>query len=147
MKLAFGVIDIMYAFSYGEDTVDPTITTGDVAEILEEKYGIMSCFFEMYEEQINAIIIDTITDAFTDAFDGLPVDLPTLLTASLPEIHVLFEEFILTKKMDGKVDGVPTKRSIDGINHRKKLRSIDPYRPSFLDSRLYMSSFRAELSE
>jgi hypothetical protein len=146
-NLVFGVVDIPYGFAYGEDTENPDMTTGDVADFLEADYAIMQNFFKKYEAEILELISNYSIDILNDILNGTPIKIESAISSALPEIRNLFEKFILEKEMDYLVSGVPTKRSKKGIIHRKKKVYYEPYRPSFLDSRMYMSSFRAYIDD
>jgi hypothetical protein len=121
-------------------------TTGDVAQWLEDKYGVMQAFFDSEEN----VIAKAVTDAMEDAFDflvqtGKP---PARLfpAEGLPDVQRAFNAFIDLKKMDYLNPGVPTKASLDGVNSRLKTRH-GPVRPSFKDSGLFESTFRAWIDE
>jgi hypothetical protein len=146
--LIFGVLDIEYGFAYGEDTIDPNITTGDVATELEFKYRIFQTFYEMYKQEIKQIIEESIAGfVLMVSRRGLKQD----KRISLSRVKPLFHDFLDNKRMDGLVDGVPTERSLQGISHRKKKRVIKTKkgvvvpRPSFEDSLLYRNSFKCWL--
>jgi hypothetical protein len=148
VKLIFGVLDIEYGFAYGEDTIDPNITTGQVATELEFRYEVLKTFYELHEKEIREIIEETIQGFIVFVGQtGLKKDKRIYLDRITP----LFHSFLDNQEMDGIVDGVPTKRSLDGITHRRKKRVIKTKkgkvipRPSFEDSLLYRNSFKCWL--
>lgn len=138
-KLVLGVINNPYGHSHGADRrANANTTTGEVAQILENKYHIMQHFYDLHEREINSSILQSVTHILNEALMGSPVN-----TAGLDDIDNLkpiFEKMILTKELDGVADGVPTQASLSVVNHRKKKGES---RPSFLDTRLYMQSFKA----
>ena len=116
-------------------------TTGDVAEILEDYYHIMEVFWELYAEQF----METLEEAAQGAFETLMMGggaQDNAFAAATSEIEERFLRFISEKEMDKLgVPGVPTAASLKGVNTRFKKR-LDPGRPSFKDTGLYMNSFR-----
>jgi hypothetical protein len=145
-KLALGVIDIPYGHAYGEDTVDPNITTFEVAAKLEKRYKIMSTFYQAHKVEINQDIADAYGVMVKNIFKGRPLGKMQALGQATTRIPAMFHKFIDTRQMDGQ-PGVPTQRSIDGITHRKKKRYVEPGRPSFRDSMLYRNSMKAWITE
>lgn len=122
-----------------------SITTGDVAEILEAKYHIMESFYELYQEDIGdrivkslAARIETIQQGGYEGYDE-----PFLSATSWIEDR--FKRFLSEKTIETLgIPGVPTKAALAGVSQRFK----HPYaargpRPSFIDTGLYQSSFKA----
>jgi hypothetical protein len=114
-------------------------TVGQVAEELEKKYGIVEAFYGMEE--------DFIVDSFEKAMiDGLAWGMnggswDYVLDTS--QLEGKFRRAITSRKFDG-LRGVPTRAARMGVSHLR----ADPYRPSaerpsFMDTSLYMRSFRA----
>jgi hypothetical protein len=116
-------------------------TTGEVAEILEEYYGIMQAFYDLHENDIADIIDDSVTASLEAELEGNAEVDP--YAAACPAIQALFRQFIDNKEMDGVIAGVPTKSAILGISHRFGSRVRITGRPSFQDTGLYEESFRA----
>jgi hypothetical protein len=131
-----GVIDMPY--SNGKST------TGDVAEILEAKYGIINYFFEQNRIKIMSELEGGVAGAFENYLVGGVVSTDPFL-AGTAEIEKMFHEFLTTKQMDHKVPGVPTRASLQGVSSRFKSRRGPP-RPSFVDTGLYENSFKAWVS-
>lgn len=115
-------------------------TTGDVASILEDKYEVMGTFAEEIGPHIADAIANSMAGAIENLMMGAPSDGDPFGTAT-GEIEQAFKLFLDQKEMDGR-DGVPTQASLDGVNHRLKIKKGDP-RPSFIDTGLYQSSFKA----
>lgn len=140
MKLHLGVLDV----PYNEEGAHGT-TTGDVAEFLEDRYGIMAYFFNMYGDRIAELMADSIAGALENMMAGAPPSQDPYAEA-MSEIHNLFSQFLFTKKMDGQ-PGVPTLRAQLGISKRfKKVNGGREPRPSFIDTGLYEASMRAWVS-
>ena len=147
MKLHLGVKDTAY--------VDhPGVTTGDVAEHLERKYGVMGHFYADDQEKIHSMLTESMNDSLIDIMNGRqPPKLDKVFNGATSEIKRDFTKFIRSKAMDGQVAGVPTKASLAGVSSRfksgnrntasrKKVRA-NPVRPSFIDTGLYLRSFVA----
>lgn len=137
LTLHLGVVDLPY--EYGKEAR----TTGDVAEILEAKYGVMETFYERHEEEITQAIENGLAGSLESILSGAPIR-NDLFASSEAKIEQSFRKFLDTKEMDGLAPGVPTQAATRGVNHRLKR----PYRrrssrPSFIDTGLYESSFKA----
>ena len=117
------------------------ITTFDVAQILEKKYGIMSVYWRVREKQNIAALEHSVAGAIESRFMGAPRVDP--LAAACQQIQSGFKDFIASKQAETVgIPGTPTKAALMGINHRKKNPRTGVRRPSFLDTGLYMASFR-----
>lgn len=124
------------------------VTTGDVANWLEDKYHPYRVFVEIHENEIGQYLVDSIEGAFDTFLQTGKVPL-SAFSAAESQIETRFREFIVNKEMDSLgYPGVPTKAALHGVSHRKK----HPYkkrapRPSFLDTGLYVSTAAAEVQE
>lgn len=159
VKLHMGVVDVPYAHSTApasgkKPPTSPgsTISTGDVAEILEARYGIMETFFDIHGQGIADEVADALRGKLEDFLLGNPnVDLSTpelLPPGELGAIEQKFRNLLDTRGLDGKVPGVPTAASLAGVSHR----FLHPYakrpsRPSFIDTGQYQNAFRAWATE
>lgn len=138
--LHLGVLDVAYS--------DGGKSTGDIAEILEEKYHVMENFFQLHESDIAQALEQSIGDKIQDMLNGAPIG-GNSMAAAMADIQTLFNRFIDSKEMDGLgYPGVPTKASLLGVNHRMK----HPYakrgpRPSFRDTGTYEGAFRSWIEE
>lgn len=150
MILHLGVVDIPYAQApkrhQRKAGTGGTQTTGDVAGWLENRYHVMEIFAEEKGEQIAAALEGSIAGALESAFMGaanLNSFDPT--GAGTSEIEDLFKTFLSSREIEKLgYPGIPTQAAQDGVNHRLK----HPYkkraaRPSFIDTGLYESSFKA----
>ena len=131
--LRLGVVDVPYS--------NGKTTTGDVAEILEDKYGIMSYFWEVNQHKIVLEIENGLNSVLENVLLGAPPPTDPFLQGAA-QIEKMFAEFLSSKQMDGKIGGVPTAASLKGISHRFKNKK-GSVRPSFIDTGLYETSFKA----
>lgn len=117
------------------------VTTGDVAQWLEDKYGIMQRFYDIHGDDIFAPALEnSLEGALESALMGQAVD---PWGPAMDKIEVGFRQFISSKEVEQVgIAGTPTKRALMGYNSRLK-RGHGPRRPSFRDSGLYMGNFKA----
>ena len=121
-------------------------TTGDVAQILEGKYHIMSIFYELNEEQIAGYFADAMAGALEDVFAGAPPQAKPYAQAE-SDIQTRFREFLDRDEMaHTATPGVPTRAARRGVNHRLKIKKGNP-RPSFIDTGAYQGAFLAWVDE
>ncbi len=123
-------------------------TTGDVAEILEDKYHVMEVFAEeVGNEKLARAVEHSIEGAIVDLVLGKDPDLVSPMATAMGEIETAFRLFLDQEEMNGVAPGVPTKASLRGVNHRLKhpFAKGNPARPSFIDTGTYQSHFRAEI--
>lgn len=139
MKLHLGVVDVPYTDS------PEALTTGDVAEILEDKYHVIEVFYEQHGEDVILPAIEgAIEGVMESMLTGAPFGSASFASAGEP-IKKAFHDFITNREMDALgYPGVPTQASLDGVNHR----FAHPYakrasRPSFRDTGAYLDSFTA----
>jgi hypothetical protein len=125
---------------------DPISTTGDVAQLLEEKYHVMEHFVQAHEADIAKALGDSMLVATENMLSGAPPsDNP--FAAGEAAIGFLFKEtFLQGKEMDRLgFPGIPTKAALAGVNPRlaHPFSKSNPARPSFVRSGLYQASFVA----
>jgi len=157
-KLVLGVIDLPYADagSYKElRTKKPkhkqegNKTTGDVAEILEDKYHVMEVFYESHVEQIGDYIVSGMEAALEAVMMGAPAGQIDAHGQATGNIDRMFKEFLANKEMESMgIPGVPTLAAQEG--HSKRFKQ--PYkkrkpRPSFIDTGLYQASFKSDVED
>lgn len=135
MILHLGVMDIPYE--------DDKVTTGDVAGYLEDRYKILQTFFDMYADTIADFMADSLAGQIENMMAGAPPNNDPFSEA-MSKTHDLFVKFLDNQEMNGK-PGVPTKRALDGISKRFKMKKGEP-RPSFIDTGAYQASMRAWVS-
>jgi hypothetical protein len=145
--LHLGVIDQPYVNSVGT-------TTGDVAEILEDKYHVMEVFFELRRQDVAAALERSIQGALDQLDMNVPVENINPFSGASGEIEAAFRHFLDSKEIESLgIPGVPTQAALDGVSHRfknprykktkggKKVKRAP--RPSFIDTGLYEASMKA----
>lgn len=126
-----------------------TKTTGDVAEILEEKYHIMEAFFDaLGADMIAKSLEQSVEDAIADIQNGAPAKGLQITLQAEQEMETAFRIFIDQQEMDGTGTSglpIPTRAARHGVNHRllHPYAKGNPARPSFRDTGLYEASFKA----
>jgi hypothetical protein len=119
------------------------ITTGDVAEILEAKYGLMAAFYRVHEADVGKAIENSLEGAMESLLMGRTTD---PWGRGMQAIQQEFRDFISSKEAENVgIPGTPTKAALRGVNHRLKRPYVgrNPRRPSFRDTGLLMASFRS----
>ena len=161
VKLVLGVVDQSYSKPGGGDE-----TTGDVAQILEDKYHVMETFFNLKQDKIAEMLADSMGEQIGMLMSGMGgrggIGGNSMVEAT-ENIQQAFRQFLDDGEMQSVVNSLSASESAyymgstgglsgagsRGINHRKK----NPYakgnaaRPAFIDTGLYQTSFRAWLEE
>ena len=141
--LHLGVTEIPYAGRPGKGKT--VTTTQDVAEILEGKYHIFEHFYEIHHNEISSLIEFAVAGATETLMMGGRASLDAALGAAASRIEDMFRKMLDEKELDKLgYPGIPTGAALKGVSHRFG----HPYarrgpRPSFVDSGLYQSSFKA----
>lgn len=155
ITLHLGVIDIPYAYDQeGERKtkkragkkkrkVTKSITTGEVADILEDKYHVMETFYEVHELEIVKHLEESVAGALEGLMSGVPSQMDPF-AAGAQQINEMFKTFILSGEAEQvSIPGTPTQAALKGVSHRK----AHPYakangrRPSFYDTGMYVDHF------
>jgi hypothetical protein len=150
MILHLGVVDIPYAQApkrhQRKAGTGGTQTTGDVAGWLENRYHVMEIFAEEKGDKIAAALEDSLAGALESAFMGAAnMNNYDPTGKAMTDIEDAFKVFLSSQEIEKLgYPGVPTQAAQDGVNRRLK----HPYqkraaRPSFIDTGLYQSSFKA----
>jgi hypothetical protein len=139
--LHLGVIDIPYSDK-------ASISTGDVAEILESKYAVMENFAELHHDDIESALVDSIEGAIENIMSGSPVS-NDMFGDATNKIEELFKfEFLEKEEMATiGVPGVPTQASIDRKSSRFKGKKTNTGRPSFIDTGEYSAAMKAWIEQ
>lgn len=134
------------------DTPHGEMGTGDLAEMLEAKYHVMEKFYDMNEGAINGYVVDAFQGAVDSLLMGAPSGIDPFVAAS-SKIENRFKEALSNKEFDNQIPGVPTQASLEGTSQRfkkvkerkkkKGRRRKRAGRPSFIDTGIYQSSFKA----
>lgn len=125
-----------------------TKTTGEVAEILEEKYGVMDTFAYAQLPGIAKELEKSIAGSLETLLMGGPPSANPFATAE-SAITAMFKNFLATSAIEHMgIEGVPTQAAKDGVNHRLKhpYAKGNPRRASFIDTGMYQSHFLAWFS-
>lgn len=127
----------------GHDSkADGPTTTSQVAEILEEKYGVMNAFYNEYQDSIQAALIHSLEGALEDLYLGSPITDP--LAEASQEIQSGFQFFLASAEIETMgIEGVPTQAALERRSLRFKGKKGPNKRPSFIDTGLYQASMRA----
>jgi len=160
ITLHLGVIDIPYS-AYPSQKVakakkgkankpvkassGATKTTGDVAEILEEKYGILDSFAFARLPDIAKALEESISIELENMMTGAHVSGNPFKSAE-STIATMMKQFVSSQAIEHMgIEGVPTQAALNGVSHRLK----HPYakgnsrRPSFMDTHLMVNSYTA----
>lgn len=119
------------------------LTTGDVAGFLEARYGLMAAFYRVHQTDVAKAIETSLGGAMEALMMGQRVD---PWGRGMQAIQQEFRDFINSKEAERVgIPGTPTGAALRGVNHRLKhpYASRNPRRPSFRDTGLLSSSFRA----
>lgn len=109
------------------------LSTGDLADILESKYGLYSVFIDANMEKIEDHIADSLQDSIDNMLAGAPAP-ENPFAAAQQEVVADFVTFLDTSEMEKiGVRGTPTEAALKGVNHRLKLKK-GARRPSFIDT-------------
>lgn len=141
--LVLGVVDVPYSDGNvkSEKSSSPT-TTVDVAQILEEKYGIMQAFYDAHKVDITQSLVNSAEGALEDIFTGGQVVDPFAEAGQFVQSE--FRTFLMTAEIESMgVPGVPTQASIKRRSLRFKNKVASGPRPSFIDTGTYEMSMRA----
>lgn len=163
MKLIFGVVDIPYSAALPAAAkrsirwragkkpwqhLGGFTTTGDVADILERRYGIMGYFYEKHGQEIADDLTDTLEGKLENILLGAPYSGRLFEDTDFEEVQSMFRKFLDDREMDGQ-PGVPTGAAQKGVNHRLQhpYAKANGERPSFIDSGTYQLSMRARIDD
>jgi hypothetical protein len=122
-----------------------TTTTGDVAEILEAKYGVFSAFTLLRGKDIQDAVEGALRGKLETLAMGGPVSMERLFDdVDLAPIEEAFRDFLNRREMDGRAAGVPTRAAERGVNPRlaHPYSRSNPSRPSFIASGTLQNSFK-----
>ena len=155
MILHLGVIDQNYSYDQQVGRrktrrVTKSVSTGDVAEFLENKYHLFEVFYEIHQADIAADLEEGLAGTLESLLMGASPDLSAFGSAE-SNIDERFRKFLDAGEMEALgYPGVPTEASgrgkrVGGINHRLRhpYARSNPARPSFIDTGLLQASFKS----
>ena len=138
LTLHFGVVEMPYEHdSEGK-------STGDVAELLEEKYHIFETFFDVNELAVADMITEGMQGQLEDLLAGAPPERDPF-AAGCAAVETRFRQFLEREEMaQTATPGVPTKAALRrrSLRFKAKVNPDEAGRPSFIDTGLYEASAR-----
>lgn len=149
--LNLGVVDVPYVLApkRRSKTTAGTVTTGQVAEWLENRYHILEHFWQLHGAEVASDLEESFTGALESLMMGAPVGADPYAAAS-SAIEDRMKKFIIEGEMDALgYPGIPTQAAKDRASGRRrssrfKRRRGTGQRPvSFYDTGLYQSSLKA----
>lgn len=133
VTLHLGVLDVPYVEHKG-------LTTGDVAEFIEAKYGLLEAFAGAHLQEIADDMAEGVAGAIENLLLGAPATDP--FAAAMSKTADRMRQFVTSGEAESLVPGAPTQAALDGVNHRLKIKR-GARRPSFVDTSLMISSYKA----
>jgi hypothetical protein len=156
LTLHIGVTEIPYAFDRPikdikgfsrtkamKSRTAKSITTGEVAQILEDEYGLFSVFERVHRQDIADALAESVNGALESLLMGQSVD---PWGAGTQVIDQMFRDWINSGESEkAGMAGVPTKAALAGVNHRLShpYARRNPRRPSFRDTGLLSASLKS----
>jgi len=163
--LNIGVIDVPYAYEQEHLTkkgkpfkkrrkVTLSITTGEVAEYLEDHYAVMETFFEAYRDRIEESLVEAVLGDLDNVLNNRPAN-PEIFAPACSEIEAWFKHYLSSREAEyqaslkGPTLAVPTQAALAGVNHRlaHPYAGSNPRRPSFIDTGLYQASVKVWIEQ
>ena len=167
--LHLGVLDVAYSDANGGD---PSQTTGEVAEKLENRYHIMEIFYESRKHSIADYLAEDMSHSleriikgkgiagskgasFSNKYHGISesYERSSLTYGADQKIERDFRKFIFSnelQKLSLALTGAPmSQAAASGVNHRFKrpYAKKNKARPAFVDTGLYVASMRSWVSK
>ena len=148
--LHLGVLDVPYkedqvtVQKYGVTKIS-SITTGEVAEILEDEYHVMEIFFNLHEDFVAKSLEEGLAGTLEDLLTGAPPSKDPF-GRGCSAIESRFKDFLSNREMDQLgYPGIPTGAAEAGVNHRllHPYAKDNPERPSFIDTGQYQADFKS----
>lgn len=119
------------------------LTTGDVARILEDKYGLFSVFYRVKAPRVAKALESSMAGALEALIMGQHVNPFGRATQAIDQ---MYRDFINSREAERVgIPGTPTQAALKGVNHRLKhpYAKGNPRRPSFRDTGLLSASFKS----
>lgn len=141
LKLNLGVVDVGYTGESG------AASTGDVAQILEDRYHIMRVFYEANEEFISEAIANDMSGSIESMLQGAPASSFNLATA-MSKIEARFREWLDSGELQRMLPQhlAVSSDTLSRSSRRKSGQMPEgQQRQAFIDTGLFQASFRAWL--
>jgi hypothetical protein len=154
VKLVLGVTDIPYVQKPSprqRKIRGGTVTTGDVAGFLEDRYHVMEVFARENETKIAGYLEDGLRGSLESLLMGAPPSLDPFGSGTA-KIEERFKNFLSLGEMDALgYPGVPTQAAINRASGKRRSARFKRRRGpatnvapvSFVDTGLFSSSFKA----
>lgn len=160
LRLSLGYVDVPYA----EPTESPRaqaarvrknrrakpkreagqVTTGDVGEMLEAKYGLVQAFWDHHGKRCVEELTRAVVGQTENLLMGAPVSNDPFGEAT-SFIEDEFKQFLSSAEIERYgIEGVPTQAALEGYNPRLK-KKRGKRRPSFVATGLLRGAFAAEV--
>ncbi|WP_455387437.1 hypothetical protein [Petrachloros mirabilis] len=137
--LHLGVMDV----AYSDPEVKGSVSTGEVAEFLENKYHVMEVFFELYQKKIAEQLSEAMAERIESMVQGnTNLDMKNF---DVGTIERMFRQYLSADEWQ-KISGQQIKAARLGISHRKKQKKREGPRPAFIDTGLYQQTFKSWVS-
>jgi hypothetical protein len=135
VRLHFGIEEVPYA--EGQEN------TGDVAEILEAKFGVMQTFADQNQDDIAEMIANGLAGSLESIMAGAPPEF-NVFGQAMSDIESRFVDYI-----DHEEHGIQTKakESPKGGARKKRQYKKASSKITFVDSGLYRGNFKAWVSD
>jgi len=111
--------------------------TGEVAQHLEDRYGVIGKFAEHFSKQIAQHLEKDLSKSLTNAMNGVQQG-GSVFDDAMTEIASDFRD-----ALDAGFTGIKTGAAKQGINHRFKHVESGKERTAFIDTGTYQRSFKA----
>ena len=148
VKLSLGVFNVPYEseekkrFFEGNDSLH---TTHEVAEFLEQQYGVMEAYAQSHNQTLTNCIANGFFNVLEEVVSGKMQSNP--FETGLEEIREDFQRFLTSYEAERvNIPGTPTLDALRGVIRRYNVYE-GPRRPSFVATGLYKESFAAQIEE
>ena len=151
MKLHLGVLDQLYSTPPSgkrRRQGGSVVSTGQVAEWLEDEYHVMEHFAQLHGQEIADAVAEDMSASLETMLMGGSTELT--LGEATSKIEELFKTMISMSELEGiGYPGIPTQAALKGVNHRlaHPYARSNPRRPSFRDTGLFQASMKAWVTE
>lgn len=139
MKLHFGVNEV----AYSDPGVKGATTTGEVAQILEDKYSVMEVFWEAHKEEVIQSVGNALQERIESILQG---NRPKSGQVKIDRAEVMFRQYLNNDEWQS-MKGHVIAAAMGGVNLRKKDKQVKGARPAFIDTGLYQQSARIWLDD